>query len=59
MVVRRTVNAVVAGSTPAPRANVRYRSKDGHQTVNLGSSGEAGFDTLTHDHFKWRHRQTG
>ena len=35
MVVRRTVNAVVASSTLAPRANVRYRSKDGHQTVNL------------------------
>lgn len=42
MVVRRTVNAVVAGSTPAPRANVRYRSKDGHQTVNLGPSGRRG-----------------
>ena len=39
MVVRRTVNAVVAGSTPAPRANVRYRSKNGHQTVNLGPPG--------------------
>lgn len=42
MVVRRTVNAVVAGSIPAPRANVRYRSKDGHQTVNLDPSGRRG-----------------
>ena len=42
MVVRLTVNEVVAGSSPAPRAIVRYRSKDGHQTVNLGPLGRRG-----------------